>query len=133
MTLRHARGQSSRVARASSPRGDDAPSGASRLAGAMRPGTRREMPATKALVGEGNPAPLTMGAAQMGKLRLIQAREGNKTKECAVCSNRKVKGRRMETYHYCDTYPRKRDRYPNECFAKYHIFKKVSPGIRLMD
>jgi hypothetical protein len=56
-----------------------------------------------------------------GKLHLIQAHEGKATKDCAFCSNRKVKGGRRETSLYCDTCPRKPGLHPNKCFAIYYI------------
>jgi hypothetical protein len=59
-----------------------------------------------------------------GKLHLIQARGGKVTKDCAVCSNRKVNGGRRETSFYCDTCPRKPGFHPNKCFAMYHTMNK---------
>ncbi|KAJ4440826.1 hypothetical protein ANN_10672 [Periplaneta americana] len=59
-----------------------------------------------------------------GKLHLIRAHERKVTKDCAVCSNRKVKGGRKETSFYCDTCERKPGLHPNKCFALYHTEKK---------
>jgi hypothetical protein len=50
-----------------------------------------------------------------GKLHLIQAQDGKVTMDCAVCSNRKVKG------GMC---PRKPGLHPTKCFAIYHTMKK---------
>jgi hypothetical protein len=47
-----------------------------------------------------------------GKLYQIQAHERKVTKDCAVCSNRKVNGGRRETSFYCDACPRKPGLHP---------------------
>jgi len=54
----------------------------------------------------------------------IYANEKSNSKDCAVCSNRKVKGRRRETVFYCKTCSRKPGLHPEECFEKYHTLKK---------
>jgi hypothetical protein len=59
-----------------------------------------------------------------GKLHLIQAHDGNVTYDCAVCSNREVKGGRAETSFYRDMCPRKPGLHFNKCFAIYHTAKK---------
>jgi hypothetical protein len=47
-----------------------------------------------------------------GKLHLLQAHEGKATKDCAVCSNRKVKRGRKEALLYCDMCSRKPALHP---------------------
>ena len=50
----------------------------------------------------------------------IYLQPAGKHKDCAVCSNRKIKGGRKETcnfYKKCETKP---SRHPGICFEKYH-------------
>lgn len=58
-----------------------------------------------------------------GLYHSIKVSEGKKTKDCAVCSNRKIPGGRKETSFYCDTCPRKPGLHPNGCFDRYHTKK----------
>ena len=58
-----------------------------------------------------------------GKPHFIYANEKSNSKDCAVCSNRKVKGGRRETVYYCKTCTRKPGLHPGECFEKYHTLK----------
>ena len=44
-----------------------------------------------------------------------------RTKDCAVCSDRKVK--RKETVYHCETCERKPGLHPDKCFKKYHTEK----------
>ena len=43
-----------------------------------------------------------------------------KPKDCAVCSNRKIKGERSKTSYFCKTCSRKPSLHPVDCFEKYH-------------
>lgn len=54
----------------------------------------------------------------------IQSNEKSNSKDCAVCSNRQVKGGRRETVFFCETCTRKPGLHPGECFKKYHTQKK---------
>ena len=45
-----------------------------------------------------------------------------KAKDCAVCSDRKVK--RIQTVYHCETCERKPGLHPGICFKKYHTEKK---------
>jgi hypothetical protein len=58
------------------------------------------------------------------KPHFMYANEKSNTKDCAVCSNREVKGGRTETVFYCKTCSRKPGLHPEECFEKYHTLKK---------
>lgn len=64
------------------------------------------------------------GVRLNGMYHSLQVQEGKKTKDCAVCSNRKVPGGRKETTFYCATCPCKPGLHPNTCFDKYHTVKK---------
>lgn len=46
-----------------------------------------------------------------------------KHKDCIVCSNRKIKGKRKETMFYCDTCDRNPGIHPGEYFKKFHTLK----------
>lgn len=54
----------------------------------------------------------------------IAVTEKKSSKDCAVCSDRKVKGGRRETNFYCETCTRKPGLHPGNCFKKYHTEKK---------
>lgn len=43
-----------------------------------------------------------------------------KTKDCAVCSDRKTPGQRRQTVFYCETCSRQPGLHPGTCFKKYH-------------
>jgi hypothetical protein len=58
------------------------------------------------------------------KPHFIYSNEKSNSKDCAVCSNRKMKGGRRETVFYCNTCTRKPGLHPGECFEKYHSLKK---------
>ena len=86
----------------------------------------------KALVGDvrnregkkrGRPSTSDQEERLNNKPHFIYANEKSNSKDCAVCSNRKVKGRR-ETVFYCKTCSRKPGLHPGECFEKYHTLKK---------
>lgn len=49
--------------------------------------------------------------------------EQKKHKDCIVCSNRKVKGGRKETYYYCKTCSNQPAMCPGDCFERYHTLK----------
>jgi hypothetical protein len=55
-----------------------------------------------------------------GKPHFIYSNQKSNSKDCAVCSDRKVKGGRRETVFYCNTCARKPGLHPGECFEKYH-------------
>lgn len=57
------------------------------------------------------------------KLHCLYASKFSKSKDCRVCSDRKTKGRRKETIHYCNTCPKKPGLHPGECFEKFHTLK----------
>lgn len=59
-----------------------------------------------------------------GKPHFVMKNESNSTKDCAVCSNRKIKGQRRETAYFCETCPRKPGLHPGVCFKKFHTMKK---------
>jgi hypothetical protein len=53
--------------------------------------------------------------------------ENKKHKDCIVCSNRKIKGARKESYFYCKTCTNHPAMCPGECFERYHtqvIYKR---------
>lgn len=50
----------------------------------------------------------------------IYLQPGGKHKDCAVCSNRKIKGGRKETCYFCKTCEAKPSLHPGICFEKYH-------------
>ena len=50
--------------------------------------------------------------------------ESESTKDCAVCSNRKLKGQRRETVYFCETCTRKPGLHPGTCFKNYHTLEK---------
>lgn len=54
----------------------------------------------------------------------IYANQQSKSKDCAVCSDRKVKGGRKETVYFCNTCTKKPGLHPGECFEKFHTLKK---------
>jgi hypothetical protein len=58
------------------------------------------------------------------KPHFIYSNEKSNSKDCAVCSNRRIKGGRRETVFYCNTCTRKPGLLPGECFKKYHSLKK---------
>lgn len=47
----------------------------------------------------------------------------NKTKDCAVCSNRSGQGQRKRTKLYCSSCPNNPGLHPGDCFKKYHSLK----------
>lgn len=55
-----------------------------------------------------------------GKLHILRHCENVKSKDCTVCSNRKIKGGRHQTNYFCDTCTRKPGLHVGECFEKYH-------------
>jgi len=56
--------------------------------------------------------------------------EGDKTKDCAVCSNRMVKCERKKTVFYCKTCSKNPGLHPVECFQRYHTLAdyKMKPA-----
>lgn len=54
----------------------------------------------------------------------LAAHPTKKTKDCAVCSNRKVQGGRKETLYFCKTCTKKPGLHPADCFERYHTLKK---------
>ncbi|CAK9818387.1 hypothetical protein ANTQUA_LOCUS9790 [Anthophora quadrimaculata] len=58
-----------------------------------------------------------------GKLHILRHCENVKSKDCCVCSNRKIKGGRHQTNYFCDTCTRKPGLHVGECFEKYHTIK----------
>ena len=50
-----------------------------------------------------------------------------KPKDCAVCSNRKIKGGRSKTSYFCKTCSRKPSLHPVDCFEKYHTMVHYKP------
>lgn len=55
-----------------------------------------------------------------GKLHILRRNEGGRSKDCLVCSNRKIKGGRRESAYHCDTCTRKPGLHIGDCFEKYH-------------
>lgn len=55
-----------------------------------------------------------------GRLHIMLKLEARKAKDCAVCSNQKIKGGRRKTIYYCDTCPRKPGLHIGMCFEQYH-------------
>lgn len=51
---------------------------------------------------------------------LLEKKAKGKTKDCAVCSNRKVPGERRKTAYFCKTCTRLPGLHPAKCFEKYH-------------
>jgi hypothetical protein len=49
--------------------------------------------------------------------------DAKKHKDYIVCSNRKVKGARRETYFYCKTCTNQPAMCPGECFERYHTLE----------
>ena len=47
----------------------------------------------------------------------------DETKDCTVCSDRKVPGQRKKTIYYCKTCSRKPGLHPKDCFEKYHTMR----------
>jgi hypothetical protein len=58
------------------------------------------------------------------KSHFIYSNEKSNSKDCAVCSNRKIKGGRRETVFDCSTCTRKPGLHLGECFEKDHSLKK---------
>ena len=58
-----------------------------------------------------------------GKLHILKHNPEKKKKDCAVCSNRKVRGGRKETVFVCVTCTRKPALCVGDCFEKYHTQK----------
>lgn len=58
------------------------------------------------------------------KPHFIAITEKKSSKDCAVCSDRQVKGGRRETNFFCETCTRKPGLHPGSCFKKYHTEKK---------
>jgi len=56
--------------------------------------------------------------------------EGDKMKDCAVCSNRKVKCEKKKTVFYCTTCSKNPGLHPVECFQRYHTLAnyKMKPA-----
>lgn len=54
----------------------------------------------------------------------LAAHPTKKTKDCAVCSNRKVPGGRRETLYFCKTCSKNPGLHPAECFERYHTMLK---------
>ncbi|CAK9809334.1 PiggyBac transposable element-derived protein 4, partial [Anthophora quadrimaculata] len=65
------------------------------------------------------PQPLTSFVDNRLNNQLHIIRSGGK-KDCAVCSDRKIPGKRRQTHTYCDTGTRKPELDIGDCFAKYH-------------
>lgn len=57
------------------------------------------------------------------KPHLVSAFPEKKTKDCTVCSDRKVPGQRKKTIYYCKTCSRKPGLHPKDCFEKYHTMR----------
>jgi hypothetical protein len=51
-----------------------------------------------------------------GKQNFIYANENSNSKDCAVCSNSKIKGGCSETVYYCATCSSKPGLNPGDCF-----------------
>ncbi|XP_017778000.1 PREDICTED: piggyBac transposable element-derived protein 4-like [Nicrophorus vespilloides] len=66
--------------------------------------------------------PSTSGTAERlnGLLHLIRRNDEGKSKDCVVCSNRKIKGGRRESLYYCNTCAAKPALHIGDCFEKYH-------------
>lgn len=54
----------------------------------------------------------------------IASNPKSNSKDCSVCSDRKIQGGRRETVYFCDTCSRKPGLHPGDCFKKYHTMKK---------
>ena len=58
-----------------------------------------------------------------GKLHILRHCEDVKSKDCSVCSNRKIKGGRRQTNYFCDTCNRKPGLHVGDCFERYHTME----------
>ncbi|XP_053977063.1 piggyBac transposable element-derived protein 4-like [Hylaeus volcanicus] len=55
-----------------------------------------------------------------GKLHILRRNDRGRSRDCLVCSNRRVKGGRRESAYHCDTCSRKPGLHIGDCFEKYH-------------
>nr|XP_034194964.1 piggyBac transposable element-derived protein 4-like [Osmia lignaria] len=72
---------------------------------------------------DANPkAPVTSGTAERlnGFLHIIRRDETGRSKDCLVCSNRKIKHGRRESRYYCATCLAKPALHIGDCFELYH-------------
>ncbi|CAK9832783.1 PiggyBac transposable element-derived protein 4 [Anthophora retusa] len=58
-----------------------------------------------------------------GKLHILRHCQNVKSKDCSVCSNRKIKGGRRQTNYFCDTCNRKPGLDVGDCFERYHTIQ----------
>lgn len=86
----------------------------------------------KELVGEvrnvrkrGRPSSLVEDERLNGKLHLPYPLEGGKTKDCAVCSDRRPGKERKRSKFFCKTCSNNPGLHMGECFEKYHSVKKI--------
>lgn len=59
-----------------------------------------------------------------GKLHILRHCEDVKSKDCIVCSNRRIRGGRHQTNYFCDTCSRKPGLHIGDCFERYHTMEK---------
>lgn len=59
-----------------------------------------------------------------GRQHFVSSHPNSKSKDCAVCSDRKVRGGRKETVFFCKTCTKKPGLHPTTCFERYHTMKK---------
>uniref|UniRef100_A0A0N5C179 DDE_Tnp_1_7 domain-containing protein n=1 Tax=Strongyloides papillosus TaxID=174720 RepID=A0A0N5C179_STREA len=59
-----------------------------------------------------------------GKLHILRHCEDVKSKDCIVCSNRKIRGGRRQTNYFCDTCNRKPGLHIGDYFERYHTMEK---------
>lgn len=68
----------------------------------------------------GQPSSLDTSERLNGQQHWVGRLVGDRTKDCAVCSNRKAKGERRKTVFYCKTCSRQPGLHPVDCFQRYH-------------
>lgn len=73
-----------------------------------------------AAISRGKPSTSDREERLNGKLHIIRRNEGGRSKDCLVCSNRRVKGGRRESGYHCGTCVRKPGLHIGDCFERYH-------------
>ena len=69
---------------------------------------------------------LTSGTAERlnGLLHIIRRDDTRRSKDCVVCSNRKVKGGRRESRYYCATCSAKPGLHIDDCFERHRTIQE---------
>lgn len=72
---------------------------------------------------QGRPSTSNNDERLNGKLHIMRHCKDVRSKDCAVYSNRKIKGGRRQTNYFCSTCSRKPGLHIGDCFEKFHTLQ----------